>query len=204
MRAKLEIVTGFLGSGKSLFINEYIKTDLCKDKKILVILLEDGISKINKDKNIKIKYLKTIDDLREYLINEKEYFEKVIIEFNGTMDLKNLGEALNDKSIRKRYNFYGSIFVGDSSTLYYYLMNLGELIIPFIQDSKIIILNNMKLNKSENLIDMIENINLNSPIVKSNYIENLEQDLKSNKYFKEDKIIKMIKSKRELIYGKMG
>ena len=204
MRTKLEIVTGFLGSGKSIFINEYIKTDLCKNKKMLVILLEDGLSKIHENENIKIKYLKTIEDLREYLISEKEYFEKIIIEFNGTMDLKELGEALNEKSIRKKYNFYGSIFVGEGSTLYYYLMNLGELIIPFIQDSKIIILNNMKLNKNENLTNMIESLNLNSPIVKSDYIGNLEENLKNNRYFKEDKIIKIIKSKRELIYGKMG
>ena len=204
MRTKLEIITGFLGSGKSIFINEYIKTDLCKNKKMLVILLEDGLSKIHENENIKIKYLKTIEDLREHLISEKEYFEKNIIEFNGTMDLKELGEALNEKSIRKKYNFYGSIFVGECSTLYYYLMNLGELIIPFIQDSKIIVLNNMKLNKNENLTNMIESLNLNSPIVKSDYIGNLEEDLKNNRYFKEDKIIKIIKSKRELIYGKMG
>lgn len=202
MKTKLEVITGFLGSGKTIFINEYIKTDLCKNEKILIILLEDGMSKINKNENIKIKYLKTIEEVKEYLMDEKDIYNKVIIEFNGTMNLIELGKIFKDKKVSKSYNFYGSIFVGDGSTLYYYLMNLGELIIPFIQDSKIIILNNIKLN--ENLVNIVENINLNAPIVKSDYIDKLGEDLKENKYFKENKLIKIIRSKRELLYGKMG
>ena len=204
MRTKLEVITGFLGSGKTIFINEYIKTDLCKNEKILIILLENGLSKINKNENIKTKYLKNIEEIKEYLIDEKGTYNKIIIEFNGTMNLIELGKIFKDKKISKRYNFYGSIFVGEGSTLSYYLINLSELIIPFIQDSKIIILNNIKLNKNENLVNIIENINLNAPIVKSNYIDKLGEDLKENKYFKKNKLIKIIKSKRELLYGKMG
>ena len=33
MKCKLEIVTGFLGSGKTSFINSYIKTEICKNEK---------------------------------------------------------------------------------------------------------------------------------------------------------------------------
>ncbi|MGV2644559.1 cobalamin biosynthesis protein, partial [Clostridium perfringens] len=42
MKCKLEVVSGFLGSGKTSFISSYLTTDICKDENILVILLEKG------------------------------------------------------------------------------------------------------------------------------------------------------------------
>ena len=49
MKVKLDIVTGFLGSGKSVFINNIIAETITNDEKVVVIQLEDGETKIRKD-----------------------------------------------------------------------------------------------------------------------------------------------------------
>ena len=66
MKCKLEIVTGFLGSGKTTFINSYIKTDICRNERLLIILLEMGNKKV--DSSVKSIYLKEIDELKDIII----------------------------------------------------------------------------------------------------------------------------------------
>ena len=213
MKAKLEIVSGFLGSGKTSFINSYLNTDVCIGKEILIILLEKGKSDIRGDLgNIKIKYLEEINKLKEILLKEiksKEYF-KVIIEFNGTVKLSIIGEMFKDKEIRKNFSFYGNYYIGDCKNLDIYLRNLGEIIIPFIQSSKLIILNNLTLLdkiQQKKLINDIKEINITAPIIFINDLSNLDLDIKNSIYFKEDKLIKKVKSllvKRRILYDKMG
>jgi len=200
MKVKLEIVSGFLGAGKTSFINSYLNTDLCIEKETLIILLEKGISDIRRDlQNIKIIYLEEINKLKKILlkeINENKY-SRVIIEFNGTLNLSIIGEIFKDKEIRKKISFYGSYYVGDSRNLDIYLKNLGEIIIPFIQSSKLIILNNLSLSdeiKQKELIKDIKDINTVAPIILFYDISNFDFDIRSSRYFKKEKIIKKFKA----------
>ena len=48
MKCKLEVVSGFLGSGKTSFINSYFTTEVCSKQEILVVLLERGSTNIEK------------------------------------------------------------------------------------------------------------------------------------------------------------
>ncbi len=205
MKVKFEIVSGFLNSGKTSFINAYLNTESCLGKEILIILLEEGVKAIRRDlKNIKVIYLEDIDKLKELLLKEiiKKEYSRVIIEFNGTMNLSAISKVLQDIEIRKKFNFYGNYYIGDSKNLKVYLKNLGEIIIPFIQSSKLIILNNyslLSLDNQKDLIKFIENINTTAPILISKSLDNLEEDIKSSKYFKEGTAIKKIKA---MIYKK--
>lgn len=205
MKVKFEIVSGFLNSGKTSFINAYLNTEICLERDILIILLEEGVKSIRRDfKNIKVIYLEDIDGLKDLLLKEiiKKEYSRVIIEFNGTMNLSVIGKVFQDIEIRKRFNFYGNYYIGDSRNLKVYLKNLGEIIIPFIQSSKLIILNNLSvlsLNKQKDLIKSIENINSTAPILISSSLDTLEEDIKLSKYFKEGTAIKKIKS---MIYKK--
>ena len=214
MRIKLEIVSGFLGAGKTSFINSYLETELCLEKEILVIVLEKGITNIkNSFVNIEIIYLEDSKDLKKTLIgkiNEKKY-HKVIVEFNGTDRLSLIGDLFKDKLIKKNFVFYGNYYIGDSRNLVIYLKNLGEIIIPFIQSSKLIILNNLGLlenDEKDKILKEIEIINQTSPIILSNSLSNLSFDLKKSKYFKENQILNRIKvlfSKSEVyLDDKMG
>ncbi len=47
MKIQVEIVTGFLGAGKTSFINSLIKESYVKGEKIIVIQLENGEEKIS-------------------------------------------------------------------------------------------------------------------------------------------------------------
>ncbi|MDV4149662.1 GTP-binding protein [Clostridium sp. AL.422] len=205
MKAKLEVVSGFLGSGKTSFINAYLNTEMCLGKNILIILLESGASRIRSNlKNVKVVYLEETEKLKKLLLKEiiENEYSKIIIELNGTNSLNIIGEVLKDKQLRQKINFYGSYYIGDCKNLKLYLKNLGEIIIPFIQSSKLIILNNIAiLEKSEqnDLINIIEEINLTAPIVLSNSPSTLDTEIKSSKYFKEGTSIKKIKS---LLYKK--
>lgn len=200
MKVKLEIVSGFLGAGKTSFINSYLNTDLFIEKETLIILLEKGISDIRRDlQNIKIIYLEEINKLKKILIKEinENKYSRVIIEFNGTLNLSIIGEIFKDKEIRKKISFYGSYYVGDSRNLDIYLKNLGEIIIPFIQSSKLIILNNLSLLdeiKQKELIKDIKDINTVAPIILFYDISNFDFDIRSSRYFKEEKIIKKFKA----------
>ena len=46
MRVKIDIVSGFLGSGKTTAINGLISSDVCSKKNILIVLCEDGEAEI--------------------------------------------------------------------------------------------------------------------------------------------------------------
>lgn len=205
MKTKIEIVSGFLGSGKTSFINAYLNTEICLDKEILIILLEEGMKSVKSNvKNIKVMYLENINTLKDLLLIEidKKQYSKVIIEFNGTMSLTIIGKIFGDKEIRKKFDFYGNYYIGDSKNLKVYLKNLGEVILPFLQSSKLIILNNLSLlssNQEKELIKVIEGINKTAPIILSKSLDILEEELKASKYFKEGTSIRKIKS---MIYKK--
>lgn len=213
MKAKLEIVSGFLCSGKTSFINAYLNTEMCYEKEILIILLEKGTSDIRRDlENVKIIYLEEANKLKDTLLKaiKDNKYSRVVVEFNGTLNLSTIGEMFKDKEIRKKFSFYGSYYVGDSKNLKIYIKNLGEIIIPFIQSSKLIVINNLsflEIKEQKELIKSIEDINLTAPIVLSKSLSSLDLELKQSKYFKDNSTIKKIKSlyvKRGRLDDKMG
>ena len=68
MKVKFEIVSGFLNSGKTSFINAYLNTESCLGKEILIILLEEGVKAIRRDlKNIKVIILIEENFLRRFI-----------------------------------------------------------------------------------------------------------------------------------------
>lgn len=190
MKCKLEIVSGFLGSGKTSFINSYLTAEICKDENILVILLEKGakdvISSLNCVHTVCLRDSKYLKETILDKVKENNY-AKLIIEFNGTYDLNIISTLINDREVSKVVNFYGNYYIGDASTLEIYLRNMGEILVPFIQSSKLIVLNNLNLvdkGKKSTLIKIIENINFTAPIIYSESIDVLDSDLKSSSYFK--------------------
>ncbi len=202
MKVHIEIVTGFLGAGKTSFINSLLSESQVEGEKILIFQLEHGEQKIliPTDINyfVKVKEISEINEIKEeilYLI--KEYNpNRIIIEYNGTSNLKELIDILDRKIHREVSKITTIFFVADAKNLKKYIDNIGGLIIPFIQCANMIVVNNIDYCSEEILNESfkkIRNINPNAYILKVNNKYILKSELRESKvldngYFKKLKI----------------
>lgn len=91
MKIHIEIVTGFLGAGKTSFINSLLKESLVDGEKVLVFQLEQGEKNIVHSSNIsnfvRIQDALDIKDLKEKMIYSIKKYKpnRIIIEYNGTL-----------------------------------------------------------------------------------------------------------------------
>ncbi len=164
-RTKIEIVTGFLSSGKTTLINSLINKTLIKDEKLVILLCEKGNSELDNNihrySNIKIKYIMPNEEITEELlfnIYKDECPDRLIIEFNGTKDLNELSDIINTKLIKKLYRVNTIYHITDCKTFNIFLKNMGNILIAPIKYSNIVILNNKEgidykeLNKTKSNI----------------------------------------------------
>ena len=202
MKIHIEIVTGFLGAGKTSFINSLLSETQVRGEKILIFQMEHGEKKISKSTDInyfvEIKKLNEVKDLKEEMIYSiKKYSpNRIIIEYNGTSNLKELIDMLNEKIYREYSKVTTIFFVADGKNLKKYIDNVGSFIIPFIQYSNMIVVNNMDNCNKEVLdegVKKVRNINPKAYIlkVKNKYTLNYalkEAKVLDNGYLKKLKI----------------
>jgi len=57
MKCDVEVITGFIGSGKTSFLNGLLENTLVNEEKVLILLMENGETNIEEKflKNNKIK-----------------------------------------------------------------------------------------------------------------------------------------------------
>jgi uncharacterized membrane protein YraQ (UPF0718 family)/Ni2+-binding GTPase involved in maturation of urease and hydrogenase len=149
MKIKVEIITGFLGSGKTSFINSMLQREEVQDEIIVVIQEEFGEGQIKADLNNK-KQIVVIESHKDKEIN-REYIKEIIskytpnrifIETNGMKDSSNIIATFNDKGIKKVCKIINIINVIDAISFSMYLKNMGNIISTHIFNSETIVLNN--------------------------------------------------------------
>ncbi|WP_252244839.1 MULTISPECIES: GTP-binding protein [unclassified Clostridium] len=202
MKIQVEIITGFLGAGKTSFINSLIKESYVKGEKIIVIQLENGEEKISDEVSncglvtiYKQSDLKKLSEdmialIREYSPN------RIIIEFNGTYNLEDLFKIIDKKIYKNSMSLDRIYFIGDTRNLKSYVQNMGNFLIPFIELSNLIILNNTKnCNKEdiENTKNMLNNINPSAYILEAENRESFnsllrESEILDNIFLKKIKV----------------
>lgn len=202
LKIDIEVVTGFLGYGKTSFINSLLKESQVVGEKVLIIQMEEGNRSIFqiKDINYPIKILKidNLKDLKNCLKGESKKFKpnRIIIEFNGTEDIKSFKDKLEDKEIKKIMRLSTIYFVADGTKLLNNINNLGYYIVPFIRSTDMIIINNTEKIEKENLkkeINAVRQINQKAFILKVDNKFNLSSKLKEakvidNGFFKKFKV----------------
>jgi len=190
MKIHIEIVTGFLGAGKTSFINALLSETQIEGEKVLIFQLEDGEKKIAQISNIrffvKTKEINEVKELKEKMIYFiKEYNpNRIIIEYNGTSNLKELFDILNEKIYRECCKVTTVFFVADGKNLNEYINNIGDFIIPFIQSANMIIVNNVQyVNKKvlEDVVKKARNINPKAYILNVNNKYILKSALRESK-----------------------
>ncbi|OOM78471.1 GTP-binding protein [Clostridium sp. BL-8] len=199
MKIHIEIVTGFLGAGKTSFINSFLKESQVEDEKVLVFQLEEGERSIKQYNDlIKVKTIKNLSNLKEEMIFLIKEFNpnRVIVEYNGTYNLKELFDMLNEKIYRECSKITTIFFVADGRNLKQYIDNVGSFVVPFIQYANMIVVNNIdNCNKKilEEGFKKIKELNSKAFLLKVNnkYILNSvlrESKMIDNGYLKRVKI----------------
>ena len=179
-----------MGYGKTSFINSLLKESQVVGEKVLIIQMEEGNRSIFqiKDINYPIKILKidNLKDLKNCLKGESKKFKpnRIIIEFNGTEDIKSFKDKLEDKEIKKIMRLSTIYFVADGTKLLNNINNLGYYSVPFIRSTDMIIINNTEKIEKENLkkeINALRQINQKAFILKVDNKFNLSSKLKEAK-----------------------
>lgn len=193
MRIKVEIIQGFLESGKTSFINSMLKSDELKNERILVILNEYGEKEINVDLegpvNIKVLNESNENMKRNYILDiiKKYDPDRIFIECNGMTDSSELINMLKRREFKDTIILDDVICIINLSEFYMYYRNMKDLMYSKITNSTIIILNEIdKYNKEEihRFKKNIKGINNEAKLIKhsndgsEDYYEELDQNLK--------------------------
>lgn len=145
MNAPVYIVTGFLDSGKTTFIQEMITDEgFSEGERTLLLCCEEGEveydQKMLKDNNTILFTFEDMDELAgDKLVQlDKEYKpERVIIEYNATW----LMETLYSAKKPKNWDLAQIICLVDSNTYEIYLKNMRQFMADGLKEADLVIFN---------------------------------------------------------------
>lgn len=180
MATYIDIITGFLESGKTTLINQLLQSNFLKEfDKILLIICEEGFTEYDEEK-LREMHIKTLmleneselDDNLFYQIEYKYHPDYIIVEYNGTWNISNILRL----KIPFEYKFRNVAFVSETEKFRNQLGNMATVMQPHILNSDIVIFN--RFNKihqgmQKKLVKDIKNIN---PRTKVTFINEVETD----------------------------
>lgn len=182
-KCSVDLVTGFLSSGKTSFINIFLEKTL-KREETIVVQCEDGMEHI--DSNITNRFnvsLKTFSSNKELteerLIRMIKFYkaERMIIECNGVEELDDIVKLFNTTKLRAYFRISGIITVLNALTFNMFLKNLGHIILPYIEKGDLIVLNKSDEVSEEIIerdINILKNLNNHAHILVASNKEDLK------------------------------
>jgi G3E family GTPase len=186
IKTEIEIVTGFLGSGKTSFINALLKNTLVNGEIILIIQCEAGEKNINLESYSKSKIIIKEQDPSKplgaaYLKQMINFYNphRIIVEHNG---MRMLGETLSlfNYELEALCMEPTVYHITDALTFDMFIANMRELIEPFIYHSNLIIINNsssLEGKAIKSLIKKVEALNQGAFIIPLSNIKELSHSL---------------------------
>ncbi len=159
---KIDIISGFLGAGKTTLIKKLIKDELHKEK---VVLIENEFGEIGidggflQDAGIEIREMNSgciccslVGDFRESLIKVIDEYEpeRIIIEPSGVGKLSDVIAAVKDVAVEKHAKMNSFTTVADAMKCNMYMKNFGEFFNNQIENANTIVLSRtQKLNEDK-------------------------------------------------------
>jgi hypothetical protein len=158
MKIEVDIITGFLGSGKTKLINSMFQNERLLEDAVVILQCEIGETEIKdnllQNKNIYVKNINKEISLDSKYIDEiiKEYKpRRIIIEANGMDKLQNLLNTFDDSIIRANCVINKVIHTIDGLTFDIFMNNMGGILAEQISNSNYIVLNNVDAFTEEKL-----------------------------------------------------
>ncbi|SHJ63809.1 hypothetical protein SAMN02745163_02330 [Clostridium cavendishii DSM 21758] len=177
MKIAVDIITGFLGAGKTKLINSMLENKDLSKETIVIIQCETGETEITcnliENKNIVIKNINKEILLDAKYINNlvKEYQpNRIIIEANGMEKLQNLLNTFDDPNINRLCLLNRIINTIDALTFDIFMNNISSILVDQISNSDFIVINNTDNFTKENLKNIkktLKRINKSAKIVRS-------------------------------------
>ncbi|MCX7709108.1 MAG: permease [Clostridia bacterium] len=169
MNVKVDVVAGFLGSGKTTLINSILKRRSLSQERVVVVQCEQGEEALEERVLVSqsifcFQYGKekplTARSLADII--KKYQPDRVIVELNGMSGMDEVYEVLEDKFLRKSCRLNSVTCLLDCSTFDIYVNNLGTNFIHQISECDMAILNrsgNISGEKFDNIKRTIKAIN---------------------------------------------
>ncbi|MDF2614302.1 MAG: cobalamin synthesis protein [Clostridia bacterium] len=188
LKTQVELVTGFIGAGKTAFISNLLKETAVSDEHIVVLQLEKGQEELVKEtkKGADITCLTPKVDVLTvtYLSHILLLYEpdRVIIECNGTRSLDELLALFNHPMIKKKA-FISTLFnLVEAPVFRVYWQNLKPLLIHALSASDMILVTKSHLIRKEDKADLknlLENENTHGHILFTEDVAHMEQVIKT-------------------------
>lgn len=191
LKANVEIVTGFLESGKTTFINALMENTLVKGEKLMIIQCEQGEQVI--DEHIIIRNDIIVKQYEPQKCITKEYLEyimslynphRIIIEHNGSRNLEELLVIFDENELIKKCKVTTIYNIIDACTFELYINNMGVIILDSIYNSNLIVINNkdnIEKEKLTKIITQMKSYNLDAFILTVSKITEITSVLKEEK-----------------------
>ena len=177
---KVDIISGFLGAGKTTLISKLLKEALPDEQ---VVLIENEFGEIGidggflKDSGVEIREMNSgciccslVGDFGTSLkeVVEKYHPDRIIIEPSGVGKLSDVIKAVKDLHIENEIRLNSASTVADASKVKVYMKNFGEFFNNQIEHAGTIILSrtqNVSEEKLKTAIELIKSVNSNAHII---------------------------------------
>ena len=163
---RIDVISGFLGAGKTTFIKRLLNTNL-KNEKVVLIENEYGEVSVDTDllldSNIEIKELSQgciccslVGDFSKSLTEIIEKFnpDRILIEPSGVGKLSDVIKAIADAGLDDSIN--SLVCMVDAKKAKMYDKNFGEFFVDQIKNAQTVILSRMDIVKEENAKTALE------------------------------------------------
>ena len=177
---KVDIISGFLGAGKTTLISKLLKEALAGEQ---VVLIENEFGEIGidggflKDSGVEIREMNSgciccslVGDFGTSLkeVVDKYHPDRIIIEPSGVGKLSDVIKAVKDLHIEDEIRLNSASTVADASKVKVYMKNFGEFFNNQIEHAGSIILSrtqNVSEDKLKKAIELIRQVNADAHII---------------------------------------
>ena len=209
---KVDVVSGFLGAGKTTLIKKLLK-EAYQDEQVVLIENEFGEIGIDggflKEAGIEIKEMNSgciccslVGDFGTSLheVLDKYHPDRIIIEPSGVGKLSDVVKAVQDADLGEDVVLNSAVAVVDATKCKLYIKNFGEFFVNQVEHAGTIILSrtgNMKEEKLKIAVEMLREHNEKATIITTPWEEINGQKIKETIEKEEDLLEELLKKVQE-------